>query len=60
VEQTTYGEFTVADGLLGEGGKPDYGSDSDNFLMQFDKDEKGEPVNAKPKVDSNCEMKVTG
>ncbi|XP_076464084.1 poly [ADP-ribose] polymerase tankyrase-like isoform X2 [Babylonia areolata] len=61
-EKLTLTEFTVTDGLLADGSKVDYASDAEAVLSDLDKDKdaSGETVPARPKVDSNCEMRTTG
>lgn len=50
----------MTDGLLSEGSKIDYAADAEAVLADLDKDGSGEPIDARPKVDSNCEMRTTG
>ena len=50
----------MTDGLLSEGSKIDYAADAEAVLADLDKDGSGEPIDTRPKVDSNCEMRTTG
>ncbi|XP_070180050.1 poly [ADP-ribose] polymerase tankyrase-like isoform X2 [Littorina saxatilis] len=59
-EKPSYTDFTVADGLLADGAKIDFARDAEDFLTNLDKGAEGEPANARPKVDCNCEMRITG